>query len=143
MMKKDKNFKNLWLIAWISTCVFTGSRAFATETRSATVFSVFKSLDMGTPGEASQKDFYIGLGSNQGVHEGSLIEVTRKLPVYDLVSEKLYKDMVYKVARLKVIHSESSASVARLEKIYPLDQVPALFNHAVMVGDQVKAVGSE
>jgi hypothetical protein len=103
------------------------------------VYSVYRGLDLGNPGEAPPpKDFYVNAGSTQGVHVGSVLEVLRKVPTYDLQTEKLYKDITFPIARIKVIHAENNASVARLEKMLPPDKSPATTPYAVMVGDLVR-----
>jgi hypothetical protein len=65
-----------------------------------TVYSVYKALDLGNPGETPEKDYYVNMGKTQGVHDGSVLEVTRKISTYDLLSEKLYKDVSFPIARL-------------------------------------------
>jgi len=106
----------------------------------AIVYSVYKGIDLGNPNDATQKDYFINLGTNNGIEEGSVVEVSRRAPSYDLTTEKLYKDLVFPIARLKVIHAEKDAAIARLEKLYPADKTPVLNPRAVIVGDIVKPV---
>lgn len=102
------------------------------------VYSVYKNVDLGNPDEPPQKDFYINMGSNQGVHEGSTIEVLRKIATYDLLTEKLYRDIAFPIAHLKVIHVETTAAIARLDSMLPADKTPAASPRAVMAGDLVR-----
>lgn len=102
------------------------------------VYSEYQALDMGNPGEKPPKDYYVNIGSSNGVHEGTELEVVRSIPTYDLLSERLYKDLRFPVATLKVIHAESSASIARLDKLMPPDNTPAVSYRGVMVGDTVR-----
>ncbi len=102
------------------------------------VYSVYRALDMGNPGETPQKDFYVNMGTSQGIHQGSVLEVVRRSSTYDLITEKLYKDISYPIARLKVIHAENNAAVARLDKMLPADKTPALAPNAVLVGDLIR-----
>jgi hypothetical protein len=83
------------------------------------VYSVYKELDLGFPGEAPQKDFFVNMGTAQGVHPGTLLKVYRRVSTYDLMSEKLYRDVSFPIARLKVIHAENNAAICRLEKDAP------------------------
>ena len=103
-----------------------------------TVYSVYKALDLGNPGETPQKDFYVNMGQAQGVHEGTVLEVSRKAYTYDLVSEKLYKEVVFPIARLKVIHVEPNVAIARLDKLFSPEKTPATSTRSVMIGDVVK-----
>jgi hypothetical protein len=102
------------------------------------VYSVYKSLDMGNPGEVPQKDFYVNMGSAQGLHDGAQLDVLRRIATYDLLNEKLYKDVTFPIAKIKVIHVEENAAICRLEKILPPEKTPAVASHSVMVGDVVR-----
>lgn len=102
------------------------------------VYSVYKELDMGNPGETPQKDFYVNLGSAQGVKTGSRLEVLRRLSSYDLQTEKLYKEVTFPIAHLKIIHVEANAAIARLDKMLAADKTPAMTPRAVMIGDLVR-----
>lgn len=119
------------LVTWVLT-----PTALSDET--AIVYSVFKGIDLGNPNEMIQRDYFINLGTNQGIKVGTVLEVARKAPSYDLTTEKLYKDLVFPFAQIKVIHAERDAAIARLEKLYPLDKTPALTPRSVVVGDLVK-----
>jgi hypothetical protein len=107
------------------------------------VYSVYKAIDLGNPGETPQKDYYVNMGTANGLHNGATLEVIRKVATYDLLSEKLYKDVSFPIARLKVIHVEQNAAVARLEQVLPAESTPAVANRAVMVGDAVHISGSK
>jgi hypothetical protein len=108
------------------------------EEPSYKVYSVYSGVFMGNPGETPRKDFFVNMGSKHGVKAGTQLQVLRKAPTYDLLSKKLYRDMTYPIGVLKVIYSEEDASIARLEKMLPDDQTPALSPRAVMVGDLVQ-----
>ena len=130
-----------WLWTILSMLVAAGSIiALPSESGAAdfTVYSVYKALDLGNPGEIPQKDYYVNMGQSQGVHDGSILEVMRKISTYDLLSEKLYKDVTFPIARLKVIHAEGYAAIARLDKLAPTEKTPAITPRAVMVGDYVR-----
>ena len=103
-----------------------------------TVYSVYQHLDMGNENEKPQKDFYINMGTEHGLRKGSTVTVIKRVPTYDAVSEKLYREMAFPYARLKIVHAEQSLSVGRIEKVYPIDSIPAVNPQAVMVGDIVR-----
>jgi hypothetical protein len=102
------------------------------------IYSVFKPLDLGNPGENPQKDFYVNMGSNQGLHIGAHLDVSRRVSTYDLMNEKLYQDVTIPIARLKVIHVENNAAVCRLDKLVTSEKSPETTIRAVMVGDIVR-----
>src|SRR5690606_21026117 len=97
-----------------------------------------QALNMGNPGEVAQKDYYINMGSVNGVRVGTVLDVVRKVPSYDLVSQKLYKDVTFPIGQLKVIHVESTAAIARLVKLNPPENTPAVTTRAILVGDLVR-----
>lgn len=102
------------------------------------VYGVYNSLNMGDPGEQNTKDFYINMGSAHGVRVGQTLDALRKSPTYDLINEKLQRDVTFPIATLKVIHVEPNAAVARLEKMNPIENTPTIVPRAVMVGDLVR-----
>ncbi len=104
------------------------------------VYSVYSGLNLGNVGELPRKDYYVNVGTSQGISVGNTLEVIRRMPTYDLVSEKLYRDVAFPIAHLKVIHVEATASIARLEKFFPADKTPTILPRAVMVGDFVRKV---
>lgn len=102
------------------------------------VYGTYRPVDLGNGSEPPPKDFYVNLGTNQGLGRGARLEVLRKVSTFDLESQKLYKDLFFPIATLKVIHVESNAAVARLEKLTSPDETPAHSPQAVMVGDLVR-----
>ena len=106
----------------------------------AIVYSVYKGIDLGNPNETNHKDFFVNLGTNQGISVGTTLEVARRTPTYDLTTEKLYKDLLFPFARMRVIHAEKDASIARIEKFYAGEKTPVVVPKAVIVGDLVRPV---
>ncbi len=101
------------------------------------VYSIYRGLDLGGDEEKPQKDYYVNMGTNQGIRVGAVLDVLRRVPTFDTVQEKLYRDVTFPIARLRVIHAETTAAIARLEKILPAEKTPAVTPRAVMVGDIV------
>ena len=64
-------------LASMATWMFAPT-ALSDET--AIVYSVFKGIDLGNPNDRVQKDYFVNLGTNQGIHVGTLLEVARKAP---------------------------------------------------------------
>ncbi len=104
------------------------------------IYSVFRSINLGNPGETHEKDYYINMGSDHGVREGSILRVLRRVATYDLQSQQHYRDMAFSIAQIKVIHVEKMASIARLEKMLPADQTPTMTVDTLMVGDLVRVI---
>ncbi len=103
-----------------------------------TVYSIYSPVDLGNPGEQQQKDYYVNMGTAHGLNKGAIVMVYRKAPSYDVANQKLYKDVTFPFAKLRIIHTEESASIGRLEVLAPSEKVPALSPRAVIVGDIVR-----
>jgi hypothetical protein len=129
---------------WLKTVMtlglaFTALEASRSLAADFVVYSVFKPLDLGNPGETPPpKDYYVNMGAAQGIHPGSQLEVSRRISTYDLLSEKLYQDVTFPIARLKVIHVENNAAICRMDKILSAEKTPGTSIRAVMVGDVVR-----
>ncbi|MBU6375479.1 MAG: hypothetical protein KGQ59_05745 [Bdellovibrionales bacterium] len=128
----------------ISSLWFLVPKATAAE---ALVYSVYQGVDLGDPpGETpdpkaprvSMKDYFINVGTAQGIRNGTVLEVSRKMPTYDLLGEKLYKEIVFPIGTVKVIHVEAGVAIARLEKLFASDKTPVSSPRAIMVGDLVR-----
>lgn len=118
--------------------VLTPFKSVGSENTPFVVYSVFRGLNMGDPMEHSLKDYYVNMGTQQGVRPGTTLEVMRKISTYDLMSKKLHGDVAFPIARLKVIHVEQGSAIARLEVMLPKDKTPSVTNDTVMVGDLVR-----
>jgi hypothetical protein len=119
--------------AWIASSLLSANLLAA----DFIVYSVYKAIDMGNPGEVTQKDYYVNMGSANGLRNGAILEVHRRVATYDLLSQKLYKDVEFPIGKLKVIHVEPYASIARLDALAPAETTPAAETRAIMVGDAI------
>jgi len=129
-----------WVYIIVTTVIFGVTITLSKVSLAAdfVVYSVYRGLNLGNSDEMPEKDFYVNMGAAEGLHEGSELEVFRRLSTYDLMSEQLYKDVVFPIALVKVIHVEPRAAIARLDKMLPLDKTPSISPRAVMIGDIVR-----
>lgn len=116
---------------------FASATSLTANAADFVVYSVFRPLDMGD-GVTPQKDYYVNMGSVNGLREGAVVDVYRKMPTFDLLTEKLYRDITFKIATLKVIHVEKDSAVARLDKMVAQDRSPQSGQSFVMVGDLIR-----
>lgn len=114
--------------------LFTAYSAFAADHQVYGVRSDFPMFD----GETIQKDYYVNIGTNQGVKSGSTLLVYRGVTTSDNLAQKSSHKIRFPVARLKVIHSDSAASVARIAEMLPVETTPLSGYTNVMVGDEVE-----
>lgn len=132
-----KTFKNRLVIS-ASAFLFAWGIGQTALSADYVVYSVDRAIDLGVPGQEPKKDFYVNLGSDNGAAVGSILEVARRAPTYDLAASKLYKESTFIIAHLRIIHSEGGISIARLEKMLPADKIPSIQPFMVMVGDLVR-----
>lgn len=138
MSSQSKYFRTS-KIAAILSIVFICSAPASHAADDFYVYSMYRALDLGdNPGAVVQKDYYVNMGSAQGLKSGAVLDVFRKVASYDLSNQKLYKDLTLPVAKIRVIHAEPNAAIARVVQISPEDRTPALTPRAIMVGDLVR-----
>jgi hypothetical protein len=99
---------------------------------------MFRKLNYGNEGEIPEKDYYVNIGSNQGVQVGALLEVNRRISTYDLSTERFYKDVTVPIAWIKVIHVEPRVAVARLDHMVPGDKGVLVEPQTIMIGDVLR-----
>ncbi len=104
------------------------------------VYEVHQSLSLGGTNERPPKEYYVNLGSESGVRAGDILQVSRRASTYDLLSQQFYRDVVFPIARMRVIHADLGASICRLEKFLPAESTPTVSPKAIFVGDLVQPV---
>jgi len=89
-------------------------------------------------GQPLFRDVYVSMGTNQGIKTGSTLDAYRVLTTVDEINQRTGKNMSFKIAKLKVIHSEADMAVARVVQMLPPDSTPLGNYTNVMVGDEVE-----
>jgi len=129
-MKKYFELPVLFIIA----LTFTASMAIAKD---YVIYSISQDLPMGNKGEVVRKNFYVDMGTNQGLKKGSLLDVYRVVSVLDpYESKKRYNHRV-KIGEVKVLHTEDSSAIAVLNKLEQEDETPVFEIGKMMIGDIV------
>ena len=118
--------------------IFSGFLYNDTHAAESSVYSVYRAIDLGESEHAPPKDIFIGMGADQGMKKGTVLDVYRRISSFDNMSQKLMGDNVIPVGRLKVIHVDEKTAIARLEKYVSVEQEPALLPQAIMIGDIVR-----
>lgn len=102
------------------------------------VYGIYRDIDMGNPGEVPQKNYLMNMGSSSGLHEGSEVDVIRRVSTFNSLTQKIYQEMKFKIATLKVLHVEPNLAVATLKSLTPLKKIPIVDVKGVMIGDSVQ-----
>lgn len=91
---------------------------------------------MGVDDQKIKKNFYVNIGSNQGVRQGTLLDVFRIISVLDPYDNRKRINYKVKIGELKVLHANDEAAITVAHKI-PNDDMPVLDLDSFIVGDHV------
>lgn len=108
--------------------------AFATDYQ---IYSIFHELPMENNQQNLTKNFYVNVGEEQGVKEGTILDVYRSLSVLDPYDTKRRYNHKIKVGEVKVIHSDLKSSIAIYHELKKGPETPQLDVQNFMVGDSV------
>lgn len=110
---------------------------FTAQARDHLIYSVAEDLPMGEENEVLRRNYYINIGTNQGVTPGTILSVYRiisKMNPYDNKKRINYK---IPIGQLEVVHSEDEASVATIKKLHMSVKDPIFEINNFMIGDHV------
>ncbi len=107
----------------------------ASHARSYLIYSVAQDLPMGTDEQVIKKNFYVNMGTGQGLKKGTLLDVFRVISVLDPYDNRKRVNYRVKIGELKVIHTSDEAAITVLHKMK--DDVPVLDLDQFIVGDHV------
>ena len=65
------------------------------EAKEFVVYGTYRAVNMGNPGEIQQRDLYVDMGTRHGLKTGSILDVYRRSPTYDLMSKNLRGEVVF------------------------------------------------
>jgi hypothetical protein len=111
------------------------SFAPVTWARSFLIFSMTQDLPMGTENEVIRKNYYVNMGSGQGVRKDSILSVFRIISVQNPYNNKQRTNYKVKIGELKVLHTTDDASIAMVNKYE--ENNPILDLPQFMIGDHV------
>jgi len=114
--------------------LFLNPLAFGGEYK---VFGIRTDFPM-TEGQPSYRDVYVSMGTNQGIKTGSSLDAFRVVTTVDEINQRTGRNISFRIAKLKVIHSETDLSVARVVEMLPPSSTPIGSFTNVMVGDEVE-----
>ena len=131
---------NRWLFGFslgFMMVMFRGTAECGAAQSIGEIYSMYQNLDMGDPKVPRHKDYYVTLGSGDGLKKDSHLTVVRKIASSDAMTQKFYQDLVFPIATLRVIHVQKKVAIARLIEMIPLKDSPVISPYALMVGDHV------
>ena len=108
----------------------------AVSARSYVIFSMAQDLPMGMDNEVVRKNYYINMGSGQGVKKDSIVDVFRIVSVQNPYDNKKRVNYKVKIGELKVLHSSDEAAIAMVNG-YEKEETPIFELNQFMIGDHV------
>lgn len=105
--------------------------------RDRVIFSVSKDIPMGFDNEVIRTNYYVDIGKDQGVLEGTKLDVYRVISKQNPYDNRKRVNYKVKVGILKVLHAEENASIAILDSKRTTPDDPILEVEAFMIGDFV------
>ena len=103
------------------------------------IYSIEHKLPTGKFGtnEEPQKNFYLNIGSLQGLEKGSIVEVRRKVSKNNKFSNNNEHIFHIRVGLLKIIHVSENSSIGISDRRESESNKPILQYSTVMLGDEV------
>lgn len=131
-MKKYFDLSVLFMIA----LTFAAKTAMAKD---YVIYSISQDIPMGNKDEIIRKNFYVDMGSNQGIKKGSILDVYRVVSVLDPYESKKRFNHRIKIGEVKILHSEDSSAIGMLNKLEESEETPVFEVGKMMIGDIVAA----
>jgi hypothetical protein len=104
--------------------------------RSFVIFSMTQDLPMGLENEVLRKNYYVNIGSNQGIKKDSILDVFRIVSIQNAYDNKKRVNYKVKIGELKVINSSEEAAITMISE-YEKEDTPIFELNQFMVGDHV------
>jgi len=117
--------------------IFIFLLSFNILARDHLIYSISQEIPMGYDQEAIKKNFYLNIGSNQGVNNGTKLDVFRIISrsnPYENLKRVNYK---VKIGELKVVHTDDEAAIAIMTQINLSNDSPLLELEGFMIGDHI------
>ena len=129
-MKKPSYLHIMALVCFI----FTASMSFA---RDYIIYSIVQELPMGEENELLKKNFYVNMGSQQGIESGTTLDVYRVISRANPFETKQKYNHKVKIGELEILHSEEHSSIANLKNYNDDSRAPLFETEALIIGDHV------
>lgn len=121
-------------VLFLISLTFTTSVAVAKD---YVIYSIAQDIPMGYKDEVLRKNFYVNMGSSQGVKQGSILDVYRIVSVLDPYESKKRFVHRVKIGEVKVMHAEDTSAIGTLNKLEEGADTPVFEVGKLMIGDVV------
>lgn len=91
---------------------------------------------MGTENEVVRKNYYVNIGSGQGIKKDSILDVFRIVSVQNPYDNKKRVNYKVKIGELKVLNTTDDAAITMVHE-YEKEDTPIFELNQFMIGDHV------
>lgn len=123
------------ILALILTVFFNISALADNE---GTIIQVNRRIKMTAAEALPPKDYFVDLGKRNGIHEGTLFQVYRRVDVVNGGTGEPAGPVQVLVGELKVISTGEYTSIARVEQQRAPSEIPSADSVNFLVGDEVR-----
>ena len=92
---------------------------------------------MGFESEVIKKNYYVNIGQQQGVEQGTHLDVFRVVSRLDPYGDKKRYNFKVKIGELEVLHTEESSAIGILKSLHKDEKSPYFEINNFMIGDKV------
>ena len=101
------------------------------------IYSIDQDFPMGNKGEVLKKNYFINIGENQGIRQGTLLNVYRSVFKINPQSSKQTHNHFIKVGKIRVLHVDQTSSIAKKEIFLSGQNTVHLEIKDFIIGDKV------
>ena len=109
---------------------------------SGSIVQVTRQLKMLNDEDLPPKNFFLDIGSRDGVRQGEVYEVTRLIPVLNSAVGAPHSLMTISLGELEILQVGEGTSLARVKDTVDAYELPAMESSTFMIGDQVRRKSS-
>lgn len=108
------------------------------HTENFIIYSISHEIPMENNFKELKKNYYLNIGTAQGVEKGTVLKVMRTISRQDPYENKKRFQYQVPIGTLQVVHSEGKASIAVAKALNEGQDTPLFEVKNFMVGDQVE-----
>lgn len=105
--------------------------------RDHVIYSISQDIPMGYDNEKIKKNFYLNMGQNQGVKEGTIIDVFRIISNINPYNDRKRINHKVKIGEIFILHADDEAAIGKLKSIHSDNNYPLFEVNGFMIGDHV------
>ena len=112
--------------------------SYVAEAKDYIIYSIAQEIPMGEKAEVIKKNYYVNMGSKQGLKNGTVLNVYRNISRLDPYESKKRYSYRVKIGELEVLHSEGQAAITSLVDLDKRSKSPLFDIDGLMIGDTVE-----